>query len=229
MTELRRVGKIGVYGSKTRSLQRRLSYEAFGLTFKTANVYRYLGSRANDAPDIDDIQSKVFFEVPDRAYSDEPIPIPVGMESLPDTKTDFSRFGLINPLQDETRFRVHVDDFLPIGRELIIGDVLELPFFEKHGDAYWEITDVDFRSEAEKFTVVVSATPLKTSRATREIIVDKDNESIMDDIMAGLNTVYQEQVPVEGVYLNPEEQPVEDIDYRNDLQAGFLDDLNKTF
>ena len=118
---MRRVGKIGVYGSKTRTLQRRISFEAFGLTFKTAFVYRYLGSRANAAPDIDDIQTKVFFEVPDRAYSDVPIEIPVGMEPLPETKTDFSRFGLINPLQDETRFRFHIDDFQPLTRELIVG------------------------------------------------------------------------------------------------------------
>lgn len=222
---MRRVGKIGVYGSKTRALQRRLTFEAFGLTFKSAFVYRYLGSRVNASPDIDDIQTKVFFEVPDRAYSDVPIEIPIGMEPLPETKTDFSRFGLINPLQDETRFRIHVDDFQPLDREMIVGDVFEIPFFEKYGESYWEVTDVDFRSEAEKFIVVVHATPLSKSRATREIPVDRSNQFVMDDLMPQCDISAEDQVPNKELFLD--DPVIADVDYRNTLQASFLDDITK--
>ena len=222
---MRRVGKIGVYGSKTRALQRRLTFEAFGLTFKSAFVYRYIGSRVNASPDIDDIQTKVFFEVPDRAYSDVPIEIPIGMEPLPETKTDFSRFGLINPLQDETRFRIHVDDFQPLEREMIVGDVFEIPFFEKYGESYWEVTDVDFRSEAEKFIVVVHATPLSKSRATREIPVDRSNQFVMDDLMPQCDISAEDQVPNKELFLD--DPVIADVDYRNTLQASFLDDITK--
>lgn len=224
---LRRTGKVGVYGTLTRSLQRRLTYEAYGLTFKVANVFKYLGSRESITPGIDDIQSKVFFEIPDRAYAVEPLPIPVGMEPLLETKTDFSRFGLINPLQDETRFRFHIDDFLPLGREMIVGDVFELPFFTKSGDAFWEVVDVDLRSEAEKFIAIVNATPLSISRATREIPVNRDNDELMDSIIAGLDDELAEQVPAEGAYPTPPAQ--EDVDYRNETQASFLDDPTKQF
>lgn len=227
MALLRRVGKIGVYGTKTRKLQRRISFEAYGLTFKVANVYKYLGSRANVTPNINDIQSKVFFEIPDRAYAIEPLPIPVGMEPLQEMKTDFSRFGLISPLQDETRFRFHIDDFDPLGREMIIGDVFELPFYKKNGDAFWEVTDVDLRSEAEKFIAIVTATPLSASRATREIPVNRDNGDLMDVIGTGMQTEFSEQVPAEGIYAEPPAK--EDVDYRNPSQASFLDDPNKQF
>jgi hypothetical protein len=224
---LRRVGKIGVYGVKTRALQRRISFEAYGLTFKVANVYMYLGSRASDTPNINDIQSKVFFEIPDRAYADTPLPIPVGMEPLQEIKTDFSRFGLISPLQDETRFRFHIDDFEPLGREMIVGDVFELPFYTKNGDAFWEVTDVDLRSEAEKFIAIVTATPLSASRATREIPVNRDNGDIMELMSAGLEEELSKQIPAEGLYTEtPDAEPV---DYRNPLQASFLDDPNKQF
>jgi hypothetical protein len=146
---------------------------------------------------------------------------------LMETKTDFSRFGLINPLQDETRFRFHIDDFEPLGREMIIGDVFELPFFTKSGDAYWEVVDVDLRSEAEKFIAIVNATPLSISRATREIPVNRDNNDLMDTIMDGLDDELSEQVPAEGIYDTP--PPTEDVDYRNTTQVSFLDDPTKQF
>lgn len=224
---LRRTGKIGVYGPLTRSLQRRLSFEAYGLTFKVANVYRYLGSRDSSTPDINDIQTKVFFEVPDRAYDDVAIPVPIGMEPLMETKTDFSRFGLINPLQDETRFRMHIDDFAPLGREMIIGDVFEMPFFQKDGQAYWEVTDVDLRSEAEKFIAIINATPLSSSRATREIVVDRDNGSFLDEMTLSQDEEFSNQVSAEGVFREP--PPPEDVDYRDPDQADFLDDPTKHF
>jgi hypothetical protein len=132
MTQRRRSNRtpIGVYGDKTRRFQRKLTRDLFGLSFKSANVYKYLGSRENPEPDIDDIQNKVFFEVPDRAYSGSPKTINIGMDPMRAEKMDFSRFGLINPIQDEQTFRVHVDDMEEcLGRWVIVGDVFEIPFF----------------------------------------------------------------------------------------------------
>lgn len=224
---LRCVGKIGVYGPKTRCLQRKLSYEAFGLTFKIANVYLYLGSRANVTPDINDIQSKAFFEVPDRAYATTPIQIPIGMDAIPETKTDFSRFGIINPLQDETLFRVHIDDFAPLGREMVVGDVFEVAFHNKNGTALWEVSDVDFRSEIERFVVIIHASPLNSARTTREIPTNRDNDDLMDSILDQIEDAASVEVPAKGIF---EEVPaVQEVDYRDETQAGFLDDINKEF
>lgn len=222
---MRRVGRIGVYGAKTRCLQRRLSFEAFGLTFKTANVYLYLGSRAEAVPSVGDIQSMSFFEVPDRAYSATPIEIPIGMELIPETKTDFSRFGIINPLQDESTFRVHVDDMKPLGRSLMVGDIFEVSFHSSSsGKALWEITDVDNRTEAERFVIVVQATPMSASRATREIPVDRDNSGLLDDIMERLDVAASEEIPDTGLHASePAPAPV---DYRDSLQSDFLDNPN---
>lgn len=227
--KMRRRGKIGVYGPKTRRLQRRLSFEAFGLTFKDANVYMYLGSRSSVNPHINDIQTKVFYETPDRAYDVNPKAIPIGVDPLPEAKTDFSRFGLIDPLSDEQMFRMHIDDFAILGRELIIGDVFELPFFSKNNKlAFWEVTDVDLNSEYEKFIAIIHATPLSSARTTREIPIEQSNDDLMDDIMAGAEEQYSDQVPVDRDVFDetPEKEPV---DYRNPLQSSFLDDITKEF
>lgn len=223
-------GKIGVYGAKTRALQKRLSAEMFGLTFKDANVYMYLGSRANDNPDINDIQTKVFYEVPDRAYSVDPVNISISMEGFNESNMDFSRFGIINPLGDEQTFRVHVDEFTGcLGRPLIVGDVLEVPFFARECEkAFWEITDVDDKSEFEKFYVVITASVLGDSRKTREIPIDgAGNDSIMDSVMDEADQEYTDQVPYEGFdELDPDATPV---DYRRDKQKSFLDDPEMIF
>lgn len=227
MTVLRK-GKIGVYGQKTRKLQKKLSAELFGLTFKDANVYMYLGSRANENPDINDIQTKVFYEVPDRAYSQDPVNIAIGMEPMGESGMDFSRFGIINPIGDEQTFRVHVDEFEGcLGRPLIVGDVLEIPFFERNcNKAFWEITDVDDKPSYEKFYYAIKATVLSDSRETREIPIDSGNDSFMDEVSQAADQEYTEQVPYEG--FDEPAQPTE-VDYRNKTQTSFLDDPNKTF
>lgn len=227
MTMLRK-GKIGVYGEKTRKLQRRLSGELFGLTFKDANVYMYLGSRANQNPAIDDIQTKVFYEVPDRAYSDTTVHIMLGMEPMGETGMDFSRFGIINPIGDEQTFRVHMDEFEGcLGRPLIVGDVIEIPFFERNCDkAFWEITDVDDKPSYEKFYYAIKATVLSDSRETREIPIDSGNGSFMEEVMQEATDEYTEQVPHTGF-----DKPVEpkEVDYRNKTQSSFLDDPSNAF
>lgn len=225
---MRRRGRIGVYGKKTRRLQRRLSFESFGLTFKDALVWRYLGSREKEVPSIDDVQCMVFWEVPERAYSSDVIAIPVGVEMAPEVKTDFSRMGLINPLQDETIFRFHIDDFRSLERTMIVGDVFEIPFFtDEHMKSMWEVVDVDLRSMAEKFIAVVHAVPLGESKKTREIPVDNGARDLMDGLMGDFDEQVSEILPA--AELDFDIPAVQDVDFRDEKQRGFLDDPTKEF
>lgn len=225
-----RRGKISVYGPKTRALQRRLSFEAFGLSYKDAKVYRYLGPVDDEG--IDNIQCKVFYEVPDRAYDTAPVDIPIGMEPLPEMKTDFSRFGLINPLSDETTFRVHIDDFDTIGRDLIVGDVFEMPFFSDKGKALYEVTDVDLKSSYEKFIAIIHAVPLGDSRtnASLDSVVNRDDGAIVDIMRQEAEEQYNENVPTEELsYDRNEVQTDSEVDPRNKTQKSFLDDPDAEF
>lgn len=220
-------GKIGVYGPKTRTLQRRLTAETFGLTHKTANVHLYLGSRANVTPHIRDIQNKILFEVPDRAYDPTPIEITIGMEPFVEAAMDFSRFGVISPLSDEQTFRVHLDEFATLGRTIMVHDVFELPFFERDGQkVYWQINDVDDKMRYEKYYVVIKASIVNDSRATREVPIGQSNSDFLDDMMPGQDAAFDEQVSQEGF-----EDPLnaEEVDYRDEEQASFLDDPNNVF
>lgn len=224
-----RLGKIGVYGPKTRNLQRKISFEVFGLSWKTANVYLYMGDRNNPDPSIGDIGTTVFWEVPDRAYAEEAITIPVGMEPIVENKTDFSRFGILNPMQDETLFRVHIDDYTTLGRKLVVGDVFEIPFFERDGKrSFWEVNDVDDSQEVEKYIHIIHATPLDDKRTTREIPIDNSNSDIYDTIMPQQDDEYSDIVPTEDVTFE-EDPDKESVDYRNNTQSSFLDDPNKEF
>lgn len=226
---MRKLGKIGVYGKKTRRLQRKLSFEAYGLTFKTAEVFRYLGSKENAIPNIDDIETTVFGEVPDRAYDSHPISIPVGYQREDEAKMDFSRMGLINPLQDETLFRFHVDDFTVLGRMMIVGDAFEIPFMSPKGKrTLWEVVDVDDKSVEEKFLVIVHAVPIGKNRTTRDLPIDHGAGGIMDGLMGNFDMEVADQVPSESLSFDPIEEP-EDVDYRDPLQSDFLDDPSKEF
>jgi len=226
---------IGAYGKKTRAFQRKITRDIFALSYKTANVYMYLGSRKSANPSINDIQNKVFFEVPDRAYSDEPKTINIGMDSVRAEKMDFSRFGLINPMADEQVFRVHIDDMLEcMSRTMIIGDVLEVPFFEENcNKAFWEVTDVDKDIKFEQFYVVIHAVPLGDSRTTNEIPIERSNDDLMNDIMTQTKEHSESVVPTEGLNtydVDPDAPyPEADVDYRDDKQSSFLDDPQYTF
>lgn len=229
-----RRGKIGVYGCKTRKLQRCLSFEAFGLSMKDALVYLYQGDSTKDQPKNNDVGSTVFFEVPDRAYAKIPVAIPIGMELLQESASDFSRFGLINPMGDENTFRVHIDDFKSLGRELMSGDIIHIPFHDKDEQrALWEITDVDFKSEMERFIVIIKASPLKASRTSSELdgIMNRTNDDFMVDISNDQERIWEEQVPTQDLQYDKEAPPPtpEEVDYRDDLQADFLDDPFKDF
>lgn len=231
-----RLGKIGVYGPLQRKLQRRLSFEAFGLSWKTAYVYRYLGDRNKLTPQLSDLGCKTFFEVPDRAYEDVPVEIPIGMEPVSEGKTDFSRFGLISPLTDEITFRVHIDDYEQLGRALVVGDVIEIPFFrrtqigrEKEGEKsfFLEITDVDDTQEVEKFIHIFHASTLKDSRATREIPIDNSNRHVIDDFMEQMDEHHASEVIRQDTTLDPKPEQ-EPVDYRRPLQRAYTDDPNAT-
>lgn len=225
-----RRGKIGLYSDKTRTLQRKLSFEAFGLTFKDALFFLYLGSAESVTPDIDDIQCKVFFEIPDRAYDPVPKGIPIGVEPDMEASMDFSRFGLISPLSNEKTFRVHIDDFETLGREIIVGDVFELPFFEKNGKrAQWEVVDVDLKLEYEKFIAIIKASPLSESRTVAGIDKNRDNDDLFSDIMDDADNQYSEIVPSQDLVYNPDTPTPSEVDYRKENQSDFLDDPNTTF
>lgn len=221
-----RMGKIGVYSEKTRNLQRKLSYEVYGLSFKEAKFYLYLGDKEADVQDINVFHNKVLFEVADRLYSDQPISVPVGMEQYSDSKADFSRFGLINPLTDEVRFSIHIDDFETLGREIVVGDVFEMPFFEKDGKkAFYEVTDVDFKTEKEKFICVFHASTLDKSRATRDIELNRDNFDFMEQLSEDGDDYISDIINTDETASDFEEvTQKKNVDYRNKQQASFLDD-----
>lgn len=231
MSRLRK-GKIGVYGPKTRALQRKLSGEIFGLTFKTANVYLYLGSRKSFDPKTSDIQSTILFETADRAYQANPIEISIGMDAPMEAAMDFSRFGIINPISDEWTFRVHMDEFECLGRWIEVGDVFEIPFYERDcKKAFWEVTDVDDKVSYEKFYVVIKASIVNDSRTTREIPLERTNSEFLDEVMLDMDEEFEADVDREGLDNNdPLEIPPDDpVDYRNQKQASFLDDPEKIF
>lgn len=229
MARVKTKNRVGVYGPKTRRMQSELSYQTFQMTFKIANIYRYLGSRTNENPHINDIQNTTFFEVADRAYDDTPVPVHIGMEAFQEGKMDFSQFGIINPLAEEIRIRVHERDFYCLGREIIVGDAVEIPFLMEHcRKSFFEVTDVDDDPSFEKFYFVVTIKPMNDSRKTREVDLQMSNEEIFNDMMNQSDEQYEKEVPFEGLDESPVDdswqQPEEKVDYRKKHQKSFLDD-----
>lgn len=227
------MAKIGVYGPKTRKLQSRLTRQAINLSQKCANVHLYLGSKESVDPEITDIQSTTFFEVPDRAYQLDTISIDIYFEAMSESALDFSRFGMISPVGNENTIKVHVDDMkCKLGRWLVVGDIIEVPFFERDGKkAYWEVTDVDDKPSYEKFYVTVSMSPLGDTRETRDIAVDRSDIGINDRINTQQDQSFDEMVPFEGITAPDETPPAdpEPVDNRRDKQGSFLDDPDKTY
>jgi len=223
--------KIGVYGSKTRKMQRSLTREAFALTFKCANVYRYLGSDESATPSIDDIQTTTFFEVPDRVYDQNTVEINIYFEAMNESQMDFSRFGMISPLGNEQTIRVHLDDMKCLGRWLVVGDVIEIPFFERDGKkAFWEVTDVDDKPSYEKFYVTVSIATLGDKRETKDIPFERSTIEIDQALMGQQDADWEAEVPYEGIDTpaQPEPDP-KPVSNRRPKQGSFLDDPTKTF
>ena len=226
--------KIGMYSERTREMQKKLSFERITLTWKTAWVWKYVGNIHEDNPDYRDIQNIVFLETQDRAYEKHPVEIPIHYEPLPEEAMDLSQFGVISPMSNQLTFRVHVGSFEDdaLGRYLIEGDVLEVPFLEQDGaNAYFEVNDVDKKSEFEKFYVIVRADVMKDKRETAGI-PDK-NSTDYSEIMDDLDQRQKDQVDESGLdtseYSNADAPAQEEYDPRNKNQKSFLDDPDAEF
>lgn len=231
MGNLVRMGKIGLYGSKTRNLQRRLSYEALGLTFKEARFFLFQGDKDAQTLSPTQFKDKVFYEVVNRSYALDYVAIPVAFDPHMNMKADFTRFGLINPMTSEVEFTIHLDDCDLMGRTPVIGDVFELPFFETSaGRSIWEVVDSDDKRVYETFTITLTAAPITKSRATRDIEINRDNESVFSTLMDEADVDYEGYVPTTDV---SEDQttpsPSTDVNYIQGTQFDFLNDPNKTF
>jgi hypothetical protein len=231
MANVARMGKIGVYGSKTRMLQRKLSYEAVGLTFKEARFFLFQGDKDDSTLSPTAFKDKVFYEIINRSYSKDYIAIPVAFDPRTHMKTDFSRFGLVNPMTAEVEYVVHIDDCALLGREPVIGDVFELPFFEDTvGYSVWEIVDVDDKRSYEEYIYTLTAVPVTKSRATRDLTINSDNESVFSTLMDEADIDYASYVPTTDVSANQTTPPKStDISYIQGTQFDFLNDPTKHF
>jgi hypothetical protein len=227
---------IGVYGPKTRALQRRLSFEHVSLTWKTAKIFKYLGSRSNASPQYGDIQDFILLETRDRAYASSPIEINIWNEAFADQQMDFSKFGLIDPSGgNEQTFKIHVNSFDTdgLGRYIISGDIIQMPFFTQDGKpSYWEVTDVNRKTEFENYYVVITACPMDDKQETAEIANKNSQDNIFTTIKTGMDTDQAAQVPEKGlnpgsiVVTNPDTQN-QPVDPRPAATGDFLDDPNK--
>jgi hypothetical protein len=231
MANVARVGKIGVYGSKTRMLQRKLSYEALGLTFKEARFFLFQGDKDDSTLSPTAFKDKVFYEITDRSYAKDYIAIPVAFDPRTNMKSDFSRFGLVNPMTSEVEYVVHLDDCDLLGRTPVIGDVFELPFFETSaGYSVWEIVDVDDKRSYEEYTLTLTAVPITKSRATRDIAINSDNDSVFSTLMNEADVDYASYVPTTDVSGNQTTPPAStNINYIQGAQFDFLNDPTKHF
>lgn len=226
--------KIGVYSNKDRLFQKTVSFERVSLTAHPVNIYKYLGSRTNATPDITDIQDLILMENPDRAYDTEPVLLNAWQEFLPESQFDLSRFGILNPLGNTTQFRFHTASFDldGLGRYIVTGDVIEVPFWEKDDNkSFWEVTDVDRKSEFEHFYVIVTATPMTDSQETTEITGMDSNAALMDEL--GINIDTENEVVFNEEGLDDSEYIVDDpsgtrpeYDPRPEDSDDFLDDPN---
>jgi len=134
---------------------------------------------------------------------------------------------------------MHVESFSDVlsgglGRYIIVGDVLEIPFLQQDGyKAYWEVLDVDRKQEFENFYVIIKARPLTDSREVAEIPDKNSNADVMAGIQTDLDTEANAQVQDEG--LDTSEVVVDDpqagdsYDSRNDAQRSLLDDPSRKF
>lgn len=225
--------KIGVYGPKTRSLQKRLSFERIAHTWKTVQVWRYLGSRTSTVPSIDDLPDPIFMEVADRAYDTISVEINAWWPPINEKQMDLSQFGIIDIVGDTQEFRFHSYSMEPdgLGRYIIIGDILEVPFLEIDGQSvFFEVTDVDRRKENETFEIIVNAKPMENSQETAEIDNLNQNEAKLEDLMGridGISDVEVEWDEADTTGIDVDDPTTDTYDPRPDHAEDFLDDPSK--
>ena len=225
-----KIGKIGVYGDKTRRLQMRLSYEKVSLTHKLARVYKYLGPYTGG--DEYTIPDPIFLEVRDRMYATEPEEINIAYEPINESSFDLSKFGIISPMDNDVfNFKVHLLSFeeSELGRFLIVGDILDIPFLtedftgeEKH--AWFEVTDVDSKNVNETFFVNITAKPLKRAQENLDIEHDNHNQDILDILDDAIEAAQEVDVPLEGFDGDTNRDQVSP--FRDEVD-DFLDNPNK--
>lgn len=229
MTRQRTKNRVGLYGPKTREFQKNLTYEAFKMTFKTGNVYKYLGDASNENPNINDIGKNTFFEIQKRAYDKTAVGVYLGIESPSESKMDLSQYGIIDPSAEELRVKIHTNDFYCLGREIIVGDAIEIPFYERDcKPAFFEVSDVDRDQSYEKFYFNLTLKPMNDSIKTQELDIERSNENLFDEVKEEKDQQNEERVPYEGiddspVYASDPAQEEESTDYRNKKQSGFMD------
>lgn len=218
--------KIGVYGTRTRRLQMKLSYEKVSLTHKIALVYKYLGPHTGG--DESEIPDPIFLEVRDRMYDTQPEEINIAYEPISESSFDLSKFGIVSPIDSDTfTFKVHLMSFeeSELGRFLVVGDILDIPFLveeytgeEKH--AWFEVTDVDTKNTNETFFVIVTTKPMKYSQETLDIDNDNHNGGLLDILDDAILEAQEADVPLEGFDGDINREPVSPV--RDDLD-DFLD------
>lgn len=218
--------KIGLYQQKDRLFQRNISFEKTALSWKTANVYRYLGDATQGAGAlITDIQDTLILENPDRRYDTNPVEINVAYEEFNESPFDLSKFGIINPLGNTNIFRIHVNSFDVdgMGRYIMVGDVLEVPFLVTNGNAgnkaFFEVTDVDRKMEFENFYVTVTTVPIKDSQEFEDINEIPSNSDALQGLQDELDKAYQATFTDGG--LTPEPSLYVERDYVDD---DYVDD-----
>lgn len=198
--------RIGVYSDKDRAFQSRVSFEKTSLTWHPVNVFKYLGVKTNEVPDVTDIQDPILLENVDRKYDTTPVKLNAWMEYLPESQFDLSKFGIINPLGNTMQFRFHTESFKDegLGRYIRVADIIEVPFWEQDGTkSYWEVTDVDRKPEFENFIIIVTAEPMKDSTQTLDIPDKNTNEDLLDALAVSIEADQDEVFSQGGLDAEP--------------------------
>lgn len=200
-------GLIGVYGLKDRAMQRRLSFEKTTLSHHPVDVFKYLGNTTLGAgSSITDIQDNIFMENTDRRYDPNPITINADVQQMEESPYALEQFGIINAFEGTQLIRVHINSFESdgMGRWLIVGDVIRIPFFtDRNGNAmHFEVSDVDEKNSFEKFYATISLEQVKDSQEMEEIEGIQSNSDALADLQNDLNDAYDATFVDGG--LNPE-------------------------
>lgn len=230
-------GRIGVYGSKDRAMQRRLSFEKTTLSFHEVVVFKYLGDTTLGAgSSIYDISDNIFLENRDRRYDPNGIIINADVQQIEEAPYDLSAFGIISPLGDTQIIRIHINSFEAdgLGRYLTTGDVIKIPFYtDRNGNAmFYEVDDVDEKKAFESFYVTVTMDRVKDSQEFSEIEGIPSNSDALDDLQAALNADYDATFLESG--LTSEPSLYADRDYVEDgywnpipTSAGYADESER--
>lgn len=228
--------RINPYSAKNRALQRSISKQAFEMGTKEVCIYKYLGSLDSENPSIFDVGNKVFDEVPDRVYDETPYSSIGYMRPSMESMMDYSEFGILNPENEFMKF--HIDHLKCMGRLLITGDILYIPFLDEMKEGHipwWEVSDVDETQVQEKFYINVTVVPLSRSRKNNSFDLPVDDFNMDTEIFQDKMDTLQSEVPYEETHYDDEPAPAEEdqtpVDPRKTSKhkKSFLDDEDFSF